>query len=69
MILKAREKEVERTAWELWLTFDGETKKENPFNEYLQKVKQPTIQNKDTRSEEEVLKDAENILKSMKRSE
>jgi hypothetical protein len=69
LVLKAHDKEVERTAWELWLTLDGETKKENPFNEYLQKVKQPSIQNKDSRSEEDVLKDAENILKSMKRSE
>jgi hypothetical protein len=69
MILKAREKELERLAWELWLTFDQETKNETPFKEFLKKIKQPTVHSQDTRSDEEVLKDAENILKSIKRSE
>jgi hypothetical protein len=62
MVLKAREKETERTAWELWLTFDGQAKKENPWGEYLKNFKKPPEQ-KDNRTEEEILKDAENIMK------
>jgi hypothetical protein len=68
LILKAREKEVERLAWELWLSLDGEAKKETPFNEFLQKMKEPPHQNNDKRTDEEILQDAEHILNLMKRS-
>jgi hypothetical protein len=69
MILKAHEKEVESRAWELWLTLDRETKNENPFGEFLKKLKEPQVQTTDTRTEEQVLQDAEHIVKLMKRSE
>jgi hypothetical protein len=69
MILKAREKEVERTAWELWLTLDGEGKDKNPFGEFLRKFKEPKAVNTDTRTDEEIVQDAEHILTLTKRSE
>jgi hypothetical protein len=69
MILKAREKEVERTAWELWLTLDKEGKDENPFGEFLRKFKEPKAVNVDTRTDEEIIQDAEHILTLTKRSE
>ena len=67
MVLKAREKETERTAWELWLTFDGQAKKDNPWDKYLKKFKNPP-KAKDNRTDEEILSDAEDILRMMKRT-
>lgn len=62
MIKKAVEKDLEQSAWELWLTYDTNTKNEMPFTKFLQGIKEPRKEN-DTRTEEEILQDAENILK------
>jgi hypothetical protein len=67
MILKAHDKDVERTAWELWLTM--ENKQDNPFGEFLQRFKEPKAVNVDTRTDEEIIQDAEHILTLTKRSE
>lgn len=66
---KAIDKNVEKIIWEKWLVDYQRMTKENfvPFSEYLQKAKAPP-QSKDNRTEEEVIDDAENILKMMKRS-
>ncbi|WP_423408018.1 hypothetical protein AABM38_20450 [Heyndrickxia sp. MSNUG] len=64
---KAVEKETERYAWELWLTFDGNAKAETPYNKFLQKIKEPK-RIKNNRSDQEVIQDAESILKMMKRT-
>lgn len=64
ILFKALEKDLERNAWELWLTFNDELKKETPFTDFLSKIKEPA-QNNDTRTEEEILQDAENILNSI----
>lgn len=69
IIKKASEKDIERIAWELWLTLDGEEKKKNPFNEFLRKFKEPKSVNMDTRTDEEIIEDAGYILNLMKRSE
>lgn len=69
LIFKAREKEVERLSWELWLTLDSQEKKENPFNDFLQKMKQPKSANFDMRTDEEIIEDAEHIIDLLKRSE
>ncbi|MCM3686067.1 hypothetical protein [Mesobacillus subterraneus] len=65
--MKAIEKDTDRAAWELWLTFDGKAKSETPFNKFLQKIKEPQRE-KDNRSDDEVIQDAEDILKMMKRT-
>jgi hypothetical protein len=67
IIKKASEKDVERTAWELWLTM--ENKQDNPFGEFLRKFKEPKVENTDTRTDEEIIQDAEHILTLTKRSE
>lgn len=68
LILKAREKEIERIAWEMWLTLDGEDKQKIPYGEFLRKFKEP-IKESTTVNEEEIMKDAKNILNMFKRSE
>jgi len=67
MLKKATEKDTERYAWELWLTFPEERKQKLPFAEYLRKVKEPT-RIAEKRTDEEVIKDAEDILQLMKRT-
>lgn len=68
MVLKAREKETERIAWELWLTLDKEGKQDMPFGEFLRKFKEPAKE-KAILSEKDIMKDAESILDMFKRSE
>ena len=46
----------------MWLTFDARAKESEPWEEYLKRYKKPPEQ-KDTRTEEEILQDAENIMK------
>jgi hypothetical protein len=67
---KAVEKSVEQRAWEQWLVDYNRMTKENfkPFSTYLKELKQP-VRKKDNRSDEEIINDSENILKSMKRSD
>lgn len=67
---KAIEKSLEERAWERWLVDYQRMTKDNfkPFSEYLKEIKLPP-QSKDNRSDEEIIDDAENILKSFKRSE
>lgn len=67
MLLKAIEKDTERAAWELWLTFDSKAKAETPYPKFLQKIKEPHRE-KDNRTDDEVIQDAEDILKMMKRT-
>ena len=66
---KAVEKTVEKQAWEQWLIDYSRMTKENfkPFSEYLREMKRPP-KTTDNRTDEEIISDAENILKSMKRS-
>jgi hypothetical protein len=70
LYIKAVEKDSERQAWEQWLADYTKMTQENfvPFSEYLKKLREP-LKQKDNRSDEEVIGDAENILKSMKRSD
>jgi hypothetical protein len=67
---KAVEKTVEQQAWEQWLVDYSRMTKENfkPFSEYLKEMKKP-LKTTDNRTDEEIISDAENILKSMKRSD
>lgn len=65
---KALEKEQEKRAWDIWLTrYPNMTDKTFvPFDEFFK----PSEKNEaPKRTDEEVLTDAENILKSLKRSE
>lgn len=70
LYIKAVEKNSERQAWEQWLVAYQSMTKENfiSFNDYLKQLKQPQ-QPRDNRTDDEIIQDAENILKSMKRSE
>jgi hypothetical protein len=68
LILKAREKENERLAWELWLSYSEQTKQKLPFKKVLDQFKQNKPVKRDTRTEEEIINDAQNIMKLMKRS-
>lgn len=67
---KATEKDIEHQAWEQWLVAYARMTKETfiSFSDYLKQLKQPT-QPTDNRTDDEIINDAENILKSMKRSE
>ena len=69
LYIKARDKTLEERVWERWLVDYPRMTKENfkSFAYYLQEIKAPAPA-ADNRSEEEILSDAENILKSMKRS-
>lgn len=67
MLMKAIEKDTDRAAWELWLTFDGKAKAETPYPKFLQKIKEPQKE-KDNRTDDEIIEDAANILKLMKRT-
>jgi heme oxygenase len=66
---KATEKSFEEKAWERWLVDYSKMTKENfkSFAQYLKEIKQPP-RSVDNRSDEEIINDAEEILKSMKRS-
>ncbi|CAM3729671.1 hypothetical protein MEZE111188_05580 [Mesobacillus zeae] len=70
LLSKAREKELEETVWEYWLTLDTEAQKKQPFNVYLRELKKAASDPKTSvgLTEEEILQDAENILKSMGRT-
>lgn len=67
---RASDKNIEERAWERWLVDYSKMTKENfkSFADYLKDLKQPP-RAKDSRSDEEIINDAEEILKSMKRSE
>lgn len=67
---KAMEKNIERQAWEQWLVaYSNMTEKTFiSFSDYLKQLKKPP-QSKDTRTDDEIINDAESILKSMKRSD
>lgn len=69
LYIKAVEKNTERQAWEQWLVDYARMTKDNfkPFSEYLREMKTP-LKPKDNRSDDEIINDAENILKGMKRS-
>jgi hypothetical protein len=66
---KAIEKTIEHQVWERWLVDYSKMTQETfkSFSDYLKEVLNP--QRIDNRTDEEVLNDAENILKSMKRSD
>lgn len=51
----------------MWLTFDGKAKSETSYGEFLREFKEP-IKEKTASNEEEIMKDAENILNMFKRS-
>lgn len=65
---KASEKNLESRMWERWLVDYRNMNKDNfvSFADYTKKLTEP--KRVDKRSEEEVIEDAENILKMMKRS-
>jgi hypothetical protein len=67
---KAMQKTIEHQVWERWLVDYSKMTKETfkSFKDYLNEVLKPP-QPKDNRTDDEVIDDAENILKSMKRSE
>ena len=67
LIGKAQEKDVEDTLWQKWLVEIQNMDKESfvPFDKY--KEQHMEKKHEETRSEQEVLEDAENILKSMSR--
>lgn len=67
LVRKAYEKETEERSWELWLTFDIESKKKQPFNVFLDEMKEPNHK-KDLRTDEEILNDADKIISMMKHS-
>jgi hypothetical protein len=66
---RAAEKTLEERVWERWLVDYSKMTKENfkSFADYLKEIKQHP-KPKDNRSDEEIINDADNILKSMKRS-
>ena len=66
---KAFEKTIEERSWERWLVDYSKMTKDNfkSFTDYLKEIKQPP-KREDNRSDDEVIEDAENILKMMKRS-
>lgn len=66
---KAVIKNNEERVWEQWLVDYTRMDKDTfvPFSKYLEGMKQPDT--KITRTDEEIIEDAENILKSFKRSE
>lgn len=68
LLKKAYDKELERTAWEYWLTLDAQSKKNNPFTKFMEELRKEEPSNTDKRTEEEIVNDAEQILKMMKRS-
>jgi hypothetical protein len=67
---KAIEKTIEHQVWERWLVDYSKMTKETfkSFKDYLSDVLKPP-QPKDNRSDEEIINDADNILKSFKRSD
>jgi hypothetical protein len=66
---KAIDKTLEHQVWERWLVDYAKMTKETfkSFGDYLKEIKQPP-KPKDNRSDEEIINDADNILKSFKRS-
>jgi hypothetical protein len=69
LYLKAAEKIHEKYAWDQWLTVYPNMTKENfvSFNDFLKQLKTPH-RLKDRRSDEEIIRDAELILKNGRRS-
>lgn len=67
---KAIEKTIEHQVWERWLVDYSKMTKETfkSFKDYLSDVLKPP-QSIDNRSDEEIINDADNILKSFKRSD
>lgn len=67
LLKTAKEKELEETAWEYWLTLDIEVQRKQPFTKYLNELKKNTINPKtsEERTEAEIMQDAENILNSI----
>jgi hypothetical protein len=70
LLMTAKEKELEETAWEYWLTMDIKLQKKQPFTKYLSELKKNALDPKTTveKTEAEIMQDAENILNSMKRT-
>jgi hypothetical protein len=70
LYIKAVDKNTERLAWEQWLVAYQNMTQENfiSFSDYLKQLKKPQ-RAKDNRSDDEIIQDAENILKSLKRSD
>lgn len=68
LILKASEKDRERVAWELWLSFSEERKNKQSFSDLLKKFQEPR-EVKEVVEEEEIMNEAEKILGMFKRSE
>ena len=66
---KAIDKNMEQQAWERWLVDYTKMSEENfiSFTDYMKKLKAPQPI-KDDRTDDEVISDADNILKSMKRT-
>jgi hypothetical protein len=69
LISKAHDKDLEERAWELWLTFDAEAKRQTSYKNLLDEMKKPKIINTDTRTDDEIIQDAEYIINLLKRSE
>lgn len=69
LYMKATEKNNEDRVWEQWLVDYTRMDKNNfvPFSKYLEGMKVTDVST--TRTDEEIIEDAENILKSFKRSE
>lgn len=63
LLEKATEKNTERLAWEQWLIAYTKMTEDTfiSFTDYLKKLKEP--KKVDNRTEEEILKDVEDILK------
>lgn len=70
LLMTAKEKELEETAWEYWLTMDIEVQRKQPFTKYLSELKKNALDPKTSvkKTEAEIMHDAENILKSMGRT-
>lgn len=67
LIGEAQEKDLEQRLWEKWLAELPNMNQENfiPFEEYVKKHKK--VKHQETKSDEQILQDAENILKSLSR--
>lgn len=67
LIDKAREKDIEEKLWQRWLTELPRMNEDNfiSFDEYKKQSFKRNEQETSTKSEEEVLEDANKILKSM----
>ncbi|TYS91895.1 hypothetical protein [Rossellomorea aquimaris] len=67
VLAKAKENIAESRVWEQWLSVYPNMEEETfiPYSKYLEELKKPP---KKQKTDEEVIQDAENILKNMKHS-